>query len=218
MGAKLVWITPHADDMVGYLARVSNPAATPGAPSERLIAYLIKHEHWSPFEMVSACVEIETTRDIARQILRHRSFHFQEFSQRYAAVDQTEPSLRSVRLQDSSNRQNSIEVTDDPELALWWELRQKAHYEHIMRTYQEAIRSGIAKEVARAILPEGLTNTKMYMAGTIRDWLHYLRVRSGNGTQKEHQLVAGEIFEVLTQACPDIFRAAQQGGFDFGAG
>lgn len=217
MSASLVWITPDADKLVGYMARVSNPAAKLDDDSSKLIAYLISHEHWSPLEMVSACVEIETTRDIARQILRHRAFHFQEFSQRYAEVGQTEPSLRPVRLQDSKNRQNSIEV-DDPELAFWWELRQRAHYEHIMRTYNEAIRSGIAKEVARAILPEGLTNTKMYMAGTMRDWLHYLRVRTGNGTQKEHQLVAGEILAVLEAACPAIFQAAKQGGIDFGSG
>jgi thymidylate synthase (FAD) len=215
MTAKLVWITPDADNMVGFLARVSNVNAKPEDPSTNLIRYLLEHKHFSPFEMVSACVEIETTRDIARQILRHRSFHFQEFSQRYAEVGQVKPSLREARLQDPKNRQNSLPVEED---IFDWDETQNVVWQTAYEGYQYALECGIAKEQARALLPEGLTNTKMYMSGTLRDWLHYLEVRTGNGTQREHQSVARDVLNVLTDVCPTIFGAAQSSGFNFGSG
>jgi thymidylate synthase (FAD) len=180
-----------AQELIAYCARVSNPSNQLNTEtSEKLIRYLVKHAHWSPLEMVSACVEITTTRDIARQILRHRSFAFQEFSQRYA--DPTKDLsfvLREARLQDTKNRQNSIE-TEDAELAAWWDAKQKFIIETVKQTYAEAIERGIAKEQARAILPEGNTVSKLYMNGTLRSWIHFIELRSGNGTQKEHQLVA----------------------------
>lgn len=216
MAAKLIWVTPDADQLVGYMARVSNPAAKPEDDATRLIQYLISHEHWSPLEMVSVCVEIQTTRDIARQILRHRSFHFQEFSQRYAEVGQVEPALREARLQDPSNRQNSISV-DSKELQRWWGVTQEAAWKESVALYRRALEMGIAKEQARALLPEGLTETKMYMSGTLRDWIHYLRIRTGNGTQREHVLVAEEIFAVVAGACPVVVRSAFPGRFEQGS-
>ena len=183
-----------AQELVAYCARVSNPGnQTNTDTSERLIRYLIKHAHWSPLEMVSACLEIETTRDIARQILRHRSFSFQEFSQRYAVAD-LGWDLKDARLQDSQNRQNSIE-TDDTLLANDWERAQKRAIYAAEREYKWALENGIAKEQARAVLPEGLTVSRLYMQGTLRSWLHYIELRSGPETQKEHRLVA--------QACAD---------------
>ena len=178
-------------DLIAYCARVSNPSNQNNTEtSKKLIQYLIKHKHWSPLEMVSACLEIETTRDIARQILRHRSFSFQEFSQRYA--DPTKDLkfvTREARLQDQKNRQNSIEV-DDPKLQQEWDTLQEMLIEDARSAYQWAISKGIAKEQARAVLPEGLTMSRMYMNGTLRSWVHYIELRSANGTQKEHMEIA----------------------------
>jgi thymidylate synthase (FAD) len=180
-----------AQELIAYCARVSNPSNQLNTEtSEKLIRYLVKHAHWSPLEMVSACVEITTTRDIARQILRHRSFSFQEFSQRYA--DPTKDLsfvLREARLQDPKNRQNSVE-TDDERLQREWELRQNNVITEARLAYEWAISKGIAKEQARAVLPEGLIESKLYMNGTLRSWVHFIELRSANGTQKEHQLVA----------------------------
>ncbi len=176
-------------DMVAYCARVSNPAnQTNMATGEKLVRYLMKNDHWSPLEMVSVCLEIETTRDIARQILRHRSFSFQEFSQRYAIAD-IGAEVREARLQDKKNRQNSIE-TDDTKLAEEWMDRQELLIAHAKDTYTWALDNGIAKEQARAVLPEGNTVSRMYMNGTLRSWIHYIQLRSGNGTQKEHKKIA----------------------------
>ncbi len=172
-------------DQVAYCARVSNPSNQNNTEtSEKLVRYLIKHQHWSPLEMVSVCLEIETTRDIARQILRHRSFSFQEFSQRYAVAD-LGWEMKEARLQDLKNRQNSVK-TDNLALKAWWEERQKRVIRESQEAYQWAIDNGIAKEQARAVLPEGLTLSRMYMNGTLRSWVHYIQLRSANGTQKEH--------------------------------
>ena len=180
-----------AQELIAYCARVSNPSNQLNTEtSEKLIRYLVKHQHWSPLELVSACIEITTTRDIARQILRHRSFSFQEFSQRYA--DPTKDLsfvLREARLQDTKNRQNSIS-TDDTELQAWWEAKQKWIIEQSKNAYAQAIDKGIAKEQARAVLPEGLTESRLYMNGTLRSWIHFIELRSANGTQLEHQEVA----------------------------
>ena len=180
-----------AQELIAYCARVSNPSNQFNTEtSEKLIRYLVKHAHWSPLEMVSACVEITTTRDIARQILRHRSFSFQEFSQRYA--DPTKDLsfvVREARLQDPKNRQNSVETSDE-RLQRDWERQQQQVIDYARSAYQWAIAKGIAKEQARAVLPEGLIESKLYMNGTLRSWVHFIELRSGNGTQKEHQLVA----------------------------
>jgi len=190
-------------ELVAFCARVSNPSNQFNTEtSEKLIKYLIKHQHWSPLEMVSACLEIETTRDIARQILRHRSFSFQEFSQRYA--DPTKDLsfvLREARLQDTKNRQNSVENTNLA-LAAWWEERQKRVIEEAKNAYEWAIQNGIAKEQARAVLPEGLTVSRLYMNGTLRSWIHFIELRSANGTQKEHQEVARECAKVIAEVFP----------------
>ena len=190
-------------ELVAYCARVSNPSNQLNAgTSEKLIKYLIKHQHWSPLEMVSACLEIETTRDIARQILRHRSFSFQEFSQRYA--DPTKDLsfvCRDARLQDPTNRQNSIE-TDDKLLQRRWEEKQRHVIEVAKDTYSWAIEHGIAKEQARAVLPEGLTVSRLYMNGTLRSWIHYIQVRSANGTQKEHMEIAKTCAHVIAEIFP----------------
>ena len=192
-------------DLVAYCARVSNPTnQMNSATSEKLIKYLIKHKHWSPLEMVDVTMEIETTRDIARQMLRHRSFSFQEFSQRYADVssfgDMFEYS--EVRLQDPKNRQNSLAGADE-EMRIYWEDMQRAVINTCQEVYKKALERGIAKEVARKVLPEGLTKSRMYMKGSLRSWIHYLEVRGeGSGTQKEHTLVAQEIAKVITQLFP----------------
>jgi thymidylate synthase (FAD) len=190
-------------ELVAFCARVSNPSNQFNTDtSEKLIKYLIKHQHWSPLEMVSACLEIETTRDIARQILRHRSFSFQEFSQRYA--DPTKDLsfvLREARLQDTKNRQNSVE-NDNLALAAWWEERQKRVIEEAKNAYEWAILNGIAKEQARAVLPEGLTVSRLYMNGTLRSWIHFIELRSANGTQKEHQEVARACAKVIAEVFP----------------
>ena len=180
-----------AQELIAYCARVSNPSNQFNTEtSEKLIRYLVKHAHWSPLEMVSACVEIETTRDIARQILRHRSFSFQEFSQRYADPTQNLSFVcREARLQDPKNRQNSVETVDQ-RLQQDWEHQQQQVIDYARSAYQWAIAKGIAKEQARAVLPEGLTVSRLYMNGTLRSWIHFIELRSANGTQKEHQLVA----------------------------
>ena len=196
-------------DQIAYVARVSNPSnQDTDAPSDRLVKYLIKNEHWSPFEMVSACLEINTTRDIARQILRHRSFSFQEFSQRYADASQLGFEPREARYQDTKNRQNSTEfdlnIDDDRRLAYQWELSQTDLLKRIQDTYEWALDKGIAKEQARAILPEGMTKSRMYMNGTLRSWIHYIQLRSGNGTQKEHREVAVACAKALEPVFPMI--------------
>jgi thymidylate synthase (FAD) len=195
----------NAQELIAYCARVSNPTNQLNTEtSEKLIRYLVKHQHWSPLEMVSACIEIETTRDIARQILRHRSFSFQEFSQRYA--DPTAElsqafTLREARLQDTKNRQNSIE-TDDTLLAIEWERAQKRVLFAVQKEYEWAIKNGIAKEQARAVLPEGLTISRLYMNGTLRSWIHFIELRSANGTQKEHQQIAVACAQVIADVFP----------------
>ena len=196
-------ILDDVQDLVAYCARVSNPSNQLNMEtSERLINYLIKHAHWSPLEMVSATVEIETTRDIARQILRHRSFSFQEFSQRYAdPTKDLDFVIREARLQDEKNRQNSIE-TDDKMLQLEWERAQKRMIFHARKEYEWAIKNGIAKEQARAVLPEGLTVSRLYMSGTLRSYIHYLQLRCANGTQKEHIEVARAVAEAISNIFP----------------
>jgi len=190
-------------DLIAYCARVSNPANQNNyQTADKLIKYLIEHKHFSPLEMVSACIEITTTRDIARQILRHRSFSFQEFSQRYA--DPTEDlafEFREARLQDKKNRQSSIE-SQDAALAVTWKAKQALVIHEAKMAYRWAIENGIAKEQARAVLPEGNTVSKLYMSGTLRSWIHYIELRSGNGTQKEHQEVAEECAYVLARIFP----------------
>ena len=192
-----------AQELIAYCARVSNPSNQLNTDtSEKLIRYLVKHQHWSPLEMVSACLEITTTRDIARQILRHRSFSFQEFSQRYA--DPTKDLnfvLREARLQDPKNRQNSIS-TENLALQAWWETQQKRVIEEARNAYEWAISNGIAKEQARAVLPEGLIESRLYMNGTLRSWIHFIELRSGHGTQKEHMEVARACAEVITKIFP----------------
>jgi thymidylate synthase (FAD) len=180
-----------AQELIAYCARVSNPSNQLNTDtSEKLIRYLVKHAHWSPLEMVSACVEITTTRDIARQILRHRSFSFQEFSQRYADPTRDLKFVtREARLQDPKNRQNSVEVEDQQLQNEWFRAQQRVIYA-AQREYEWAIKNGIAKEQARAVLPEGLIESRLYMNGTLRSWIHFIELRSANGTQKEHQLVA----------------------------
>ena len=217
MSVKLIGITApfaghnSAEDMIVYMARVSNPSnqsMTRG--DEKLIRYLIKNQHWSPFEMVNVVMEINTTRDIARQILRHRSFAFQEFSQRYA--DPTKDlgfELREARLQDTTNRQNSIE-TDDKELQDKWNLMQQAVVNNAEHVYNWAIQSGIAKEQARAVLPEGNTQSRMYMNGTLRSWIHYCELRRSNGTQKEHMEVANDCWKIISDKFPNVARALEQ--------
>lgn len=192
-----------AQELVAYCARVSNPAnQTNTETSEKLIRYLIKHAHWSPLEMVSVCLEIETTRDIARQILRHRSFSFQEFSQRYAVAD-LGWEKKEARLQDNKNRQNSV-VTDDQLLANEWERAQKRAIYAAEREYKWALENGIAKEQARAVLPEGLTVSRLYMQGTLRSWVHYIELRSGNGTQLEHRHIACACADTIKPIFPMI--------------
>ena len=192
-----------AQELVAYCARVSNPANQFNTEtSERLIRYLIRHQHWSPLEMVSACCEITTTRDIARQILRHRSFSFQEFSQRYAdPTQELDFVLREARLQDPTNRQNSIN-TQDHLLQIEWERAQKRVLFAVRDAYAWAIKNGIAKEQARAVLPEGLTESRLYMNGTLRSWIHFIELRSGNGTQQEHQEVARACAQVISEIFP----------------
>ena len=217
MSVRLIGITApfaghnSAEDMIVYMARVSNPSnqsMTRG--DEKLIGYLIKNQHWSPFEMVNVVMEINTTRDIARQILRHRSFAFQEFSQRYA--DPTKDlgfELREARLQDTKNRQNSIE-TDDGYLKQEWDNKQAAVVFQAKEAYEWAIENGIAKEQARVVLPEGNTQSRMYMNGTLRSWIHYCELRRANGTQKEHMEVANDCWKIIAEKFPNVARALEQ--------
>jgi thymidylate synthase (FAD) len=191
-------------EQVAYAARVSNPANQNNSDTaEKLVRYLINNQHWSPLEMVSVCLEINTTRDIARQILRHRSFSFQEFSQRYADASQLGFETREARLQDTKNRQNSIE-TDDTILEEWWKDRQQWLTANIQEIYSIALQRGIAKEQARAVLPEGMTKSRMYMNGTLRSWVHYIQLRAGNGTQKEHREVALACADAIKPIFPMI--------------
>ena len=196
----------NIQDLIAYCARVSNPANQANTKTTpKLLDYLIKHKHWSPFEMASACIEIETTRDIARQLLRHRSFSFQEFSQRYADINDlnSEFIIRETRLQDPNNRQNSIECEDET-LSLAWSLRQDAVIKAAKEAYDWAIENGIAKEQARAVLPEGNTVSRLYVNGTIRSWIHYIELRSANGTQKEHM----ELAKLVATAIGSIYPKA----------
>ena len=199
--------SPDLQDLVAYCARVSNPSnQSNNETSDRLLRYLIKNQHWSPFEMVNICLEITTTRDIARQILRHRSFSFQEFSQRYAdPVKELNFVLREARLQDTKNRQNSI-ATDDPILRATWEKLQAELIMAAKNAYTWAINNGIAKEQARAVLPEGLTESRLYVNGTVRSWIHYISLRQENGTQKEHADIALMCAEVISKVFPLIKR------------
>lgn len=198
--------TSNLQDLVAYCARVSNPANQHNKETnERLIKYLIRNQHWSPLEMVSICLEINTTRDICRQILRHRSFSFQEFSQRYA-----EASLgfeyKEARLQDHKNRQNSISITGDDSSSMKeaWKQKQQEIMEKSQEVYSWALENGIAKEQARAVLPEGITMSRMYMSGSLRSWVHYLQLRTGNGTQKEHQEIATMCAQEISKVFPMI--------------
>ena len=194
-------------ELIAFCARVSNPSAQINTEtSEKLIRYLVKHQHWSPLEMVSACLEIETTRDIAHQIVRHRSFSFQEFSQRYAnPVEDLAFTSREARLQDLTNRQNSVDLEDDEEsnkLKQAWLVQQDSVIMAADKAYQWAIKNGIAKEQARVVLPEGLTKTRLYMNGTLRSWVHYIELRGANGTQKEHMEIAKACAEVISTIFP----------------
>ena len=191
-------------DLIAFCAKVSNPGAQiNNETSERLLAYLIKHKHWSPFEMVDACLEIETTRDIAHQIVRHRSFAFREFSQRYANPNEMGEMfvLREARLQDTKNRQNSVEIDSEEDIHYAWKSRQQEVIDKAREVYNWAIDNGIAKEQARVVLPEGNTKTRLYMKGSIRSWIHYIDLRGANGTQKEHM----EIAHACAQAIHAIF-------------
>jgi len=209
MSVKLVNYSKTDDnknllEQIAFVARVSNPANQNNSETaEKLVRYLIKHKHWSPLEMVNVCLEINTTRDIARQILRHRSFSFQEFSQRYADASQLGFEMREARMQDLKNRQNSIE-TNNLALQSWWENYQKEVIRVCSDAYQFALDKGIAKEQARAVLPEGITMSRMYMNGTLRSWVHYIQLRSDNGTQKEHRDIAVECAEVIEPIFPMI--------------
>lgn len=209
MNVKLINYSQSPDGMnlleqVAFAARVSNPTNQNNSETaEKLVRYLIKHQHWSPLEMVSVCLEIETTRDIARQILRHRSFSFQEFSQRYADASQLGFETREARLQDTKNRQNSLPSTDFT-LDDMWQIQQNKLLEQVQQTYKWALDNGIAKEQARAVLPEGNTKSRMYMNGTLRSWVHYIQLRSANGTQKEHQEIAIACADAIKPIFPMI--------------
>ena len=205
---ELVWATPDLEEKVAYCARVSNPNNQRNhETAPKLLKYLMKHKHWSPFEMANVCMEIETTRDIARQILRHRSFSFQEFSQRYTEVSEFE--TRECRLQDSKNRQNSL-ITDDLDTQEWWWAAQNRVKSEAEFMYQAALNRGIAKEQARALLPEGMAVSRMYMNGTLRSWLHYIEVRTDPSTQKEHRDVAEACKSVIATLCPSIMEIYQE--------
>lgn len=199
------------ENLVAYCARVSNPSNQHTVKTnDKLLRYLIQHKHWSPFEMVNVCLRVDTTRDIARQMLRHRSFSFQEFSQRYADVSNLSDEFvyREARLQDENNRQNSIE-TDDRELQKLWQEYQRDVIVSAKRAYKWALSNGIAKEQARAVLPEGLTISRLYVNGTLRSWIHYIELRSGHGTQKEHIEIARECAKVISDLFPYIREVVQ---------
>lgn len=207
MSVKLISITPDAEKLMGFIARVSNPANQDNENVTGLLAYCIKHAHWSVFEQAHITMEIETTRDIAAQILRHRSFTFQEFSQRYAAVTDV-AEVPEIRLQDYKNRQNSIEINDELSEADINALRKRIakHFEEAMELYEDLLQCNIAKECARKVLPLN-TATKLYMTGTVRDWIHYIGLRSGNGTQKEHMIIAEEAKQVFVNNLPIVAKA-----------
>ena len=215
---ELEFDLPKLQDLVAYCARVSNPSNQANSEtSEKLIKYLIKHKHWSPLEMVSVCIEVGTTRDIARQLLRHRSFSFQEFSQRYAnptAELDDAFVLREARMQDTKNRQNSVELDMSDEkqrmLTYDWERAQKRVLDVVKKEYEWAIANGIAKEQARAVLPEGLTVSRLYVNGTLRSWIHYIELRTENGTQKEHAEIARACAEVIAKVFP-IIKSIREG-------
>jgi thymidylate synthase (FAD) len=209
----------NIQELVAYCARVSNPGnQTNSETAPKLLRYLMKHKHWSPFEMVNVCLEIVTTRDIGRQLLRHRSFSFQEFSQRYAdptdAGSGLDYSIRECRLQDAKNRQDSNSINEDDieqkYLAHQWEKKQKEVIQLSDETYKWAVQNGIAKEQARAVLPEGLTNSRLYVNGTLRSWIHYIEVRDGNGTQKEHAEIARACAEVIAKIFPMLTENTDQ--------
>ena len=201
---KLVWATPDADKLIGYCARVSNPANQDNENVSGLLAYCARNHHWSVFEMATAVIEINTTRDIGRQILRHRSFSFQEFSGRYASYENLEAApLRECRLQDLKNRQNSIEIgSDQAPVQRWWDDTQMGIVSAANEAYRLALLAGIAKEQARALLPEGLTSSRMYMSGSLRSWVTYLQTRLDPSTQKEHRVIAQQVLEVLRGVAP----------------
>ena len=199
---KMVWSTPEIDKVLGYITRVSNPANQANEKVDGLLRYCMTHGHVSPFEMANVCLELNTTRDIGRQVLRHRSFSFQEFSGRYqdmSLLDKAE--IRETRLQDTKNRQNSLE-TDDVELKDWWYKTQSDLQSMCYELYEDALEKGIAKEQARAILPEGLANSRMYMNGTLRSWIFYLKQRLDQTTQKEHRVLAQQVLEELRKVAP----------------
>jgi thymidylate synthase (FAD) len=200
---SLIWVTPNAERVLAYMARVSNPEnQNNDETASKLIKYLIRNKHWSPFEMVNVCMQIETTRDIARQILRHRSFSFQEFSQRYAVADGYEYS--EARAQDNKNRQNSLPIVDKNQQE-WWRMMQDRVLKEARHCYETALENGIAKEVARKVLPEGLTTSRMYMNGTLRSWIHYCDIRCDAATQKEHRDIADKCKAVLLSQFPSVF-------------
>ena len=201
------WDGIDCQELIAYCARVSNPSnQMNNETSEKLIKYLIKHQHWSPLEMVNLCLEINTTRDIAHQIVRHRSFSFQEFSQRYADPAEFGEQFvtREARLQDTKNRQNSIEIDGESDLHYEWQMKQQQVIDTAKETYEWAIANGIAKEQARVVLPEGNTKTRLYMNGTLRSWVHYIDLRSANGTQKEHMDIAKACAKVVSEVFPII--------------
>lgn len=202
MTVQLMWATPEADKQIAFMARVSNPDNQNNEEFKRLLNYLMKHSHYSPFEMASMCVQIDTTRDISRQILRHRSFSFQEFSGRYEDMTKLGDMVeRECRLQDKNNRQSSLEC-GNTDLTQEWHREQDKLHQHAVMAYQWALSEGIAKEQARALLPEGLTPTRLYMQGTLRSWIHYIQVRAGIETQKEHRIIAQGALDVLRQVAP----------------
>ena len=204
----LIHSTKDGDELIAYMARVSNPTNQNNKDSSKLIKYLIKHKHWSPFEMVNMCVEINTTRSISAQILRHRSFSFQEFSQRYADVEELElPTPPDLRLQDPNNRQNSLESEHGDQLN--WQGSIQLHYSHCYRLYRNLIKEGVAKECARAVLPMG-SPTRLYMNGTLRSWIHYVDLRSANGTQKEHKDIAETCKQLIKTQFPLTFKAVYE--------
>ena len=204
--ANLIWVTPDAEALVGKIARVSNPKNEDNPAVEKLLKYLIKHKHWSPFEMASMCVEIHTTRAIAPQILRHRSFSFQEFSQRYAIPTDTFATVvPDLRRQDTKNRQNSIDDLPS-ETQEYYKQRMDDHFREAVILYESLLHSGVAKECARSVLPLN-TVTRLYMSGTIRSWLHYCDLRCANGTQEEHKLIADSVKEILFEQLPTISKA-----------
>ncbi len=207
MTVEVVWVTPDAEKHLAYIARVSNPDNQENPNYAKLLKYMLDNGHWSPFEMVNLCIEINTTRDIARQILRHRSFSFQEFSQRYQTVDKLGDMVyRECRLQDEKNRQNSLPCEDE-ELNEGWKELQELVWDRAKCAYFEAFDAGIAKEVARALLPEGLTPSRMYVNGTLRSWIHYVEVRCDESTQKEHREIANAVKSKLVELFPTVASA-----------